>query len=99
MNGLNSLIGVNSTKGNQGNQNNFGEGHSISLKWVSWMNVTMDESLMESNIKALNEYIEKWNSTYFNPRKIMVQFVNNRNQSNNPFKKNPYEQYILVKSI
>ncbi|CAB4491623.1 hypothetical protein RhiirA5_361877 [Rhizophagus irregularis] len=95
MNGLNSLIGV---KSNKGNLNNFGEGVSVSLKWVSWMNVTMDESLMETNLKALNEYIDKWNKSYFNPRQIMVQLIDNRNQ-NNPFKNHPYEQYLLVKSI
>jgi hypothetical protein len=95
MNGLNSLIGVNSVKGSP---NNYGDGFSFSLKWVSWMNVTMDDSLMESNIKILNEYIDKWNITFFNQRQIMVKLVDNRIQ-NDSFKKHPYYQFLLVTSI
>ncbi|GBB88894.1 hypothetical protein RclHR1_01550028 [Rhizophagus clarus] len=96
MNGLNSLIGVNSVKGNQ--NNNLGDAFTVSLKWGAWMNVTMDDQLMESNIKTLNEYIDRWNLRFFNPRRINVQFVENRIQ-NNPFKKNTYEQFLLVRSI
>ncbi|RIA78923.1 hypothetical protein C1645_372348 [Glomus cerebriforme] len=91
--GLNSIIGVNSIPGAS---NNFVDGFSVSLKWVSWMNVSMDERLMETNVKALNEYVNKWNEFFFIPRQIMIQFIDDGTKSTNPFKN---QQHLLVKSI
>lgn len=89
--GLNSILGANSING---------DSISVSLKWVSWMSETMDQKQMEANVLAINEYLAKWNDFFFAPRKIEVQFLEDKTLTTTIKNKHqPFVQYLLVKSI
>ncbi|CAI2170597.1 10442_t:CDS:1 [Funneliformis geosporum] len=90
INGLNSTLGANSINS---------DSISVSLKWVSWMNETMDKKQMEANVLVINEYLDKWNDFFFAPRKIEVQFLEDKTSTTIKNKHQPFFQYLLVKSI